>query len=1145
MSKLSTILENEKEIRFCSCVIKLQGKPSEKNMNTFNEKRPKVWLDYFNDIVKDDLMDIHVRKLHVLKNNIGAYMFPLKNKNSNVLLYNPFDINLRTQVKGKKGKFLHSEKRKNSTYLCKEKKNKLTFDDLVWNNKLKKYMPAHPHVQNVKYSQNAKGVMKGQTDNSEARDSRDKHCLPLCNDAKGLTFNGTLKTSPLRSKGCCKNGNWRLKLRGKENQCGNEKIYVNECPPGVSKSQGQKEGRNEEHNKGENIGETKRTYYNAADITKRIFESNVEETGEQLKREILLQSENIKNFLMQQKEDNILKIQDEKSGRAKIVSNRKIEIGQVIFIEESFLETSILLNDLWETFNSLNEEQKKALDYINEFINMGTKEKIKEAQHISEEIMKNRVNTSSFTNANEEKHNDAKNYDPRCEMEEPRLDEADGGDTLREHLFKPVQMHSWENKEEVFSRGNAFIHSLMKFETFTDILKNAFISPGDKKKIMLFRDASFLKHSCFPNASYCLMGNRKICFLAMRTINMYDEITISAINELYASIEYRKSKLYEVKSVTCSCNRCLQIIDEERHILCSVCKYSYVSKKINEKYVAAMKHKKQLYSEQTGGDTTLVNAQPGGVPDDLDLGTDKVCTFPRGIQDKLEHYSVHSNGWKPREKSDHFLPHSFENSKVNGSAGKNAQGVRTGTRFDNNSDSSICSGNVTQRNGVRSSEEMHADPVNPKICYSRAISRNPYSEWRGENREDEGSSEHMKTLHAKLTCERGGAISFGSPSFLHHDKDESLDVTLLGSSPFSKYQKGEDLDAHYSAVGMGTTRCYTKQGDDRKEAPSTSCVMCNVGSERCHLKKIKNVSKNCNCGDVHSSDGMENVKNTLSKQEKGKSTRSDIKEETCAEEEEKMTNLGRSITCAELFHIYTFEKSIDLDNNLENILNMQNMEENIGYCKFRNDKKWICERCQECISEFSMPLESERYFIQEYIIIKEKKNDIRSKIHMESIINKIEKSLLYIMAILGQKHWLYAAFNLLIADIGFSFYSYDSLSLNNKYLLKIFQAFNNFVYFIQMKCPYSIHTDLVPIVLRFLIISIKTCNYKTFYEFSRSGFLELIKQKYGIWDVSYLSLLYAFKMCYQLSSTGTIPNKKSLLILTGLAQENILRSHMC
>lgn len=796
-------------------------------------------------------------------------------------------------------------------------------------------------------------------------------------------------------------------------------------------------------------------HYSDENIIKNVFERDIRTIGYEVENEIIFQSESIKNALTKDKYDNIIMIQDKECDKIKLVANKNIEIGDVIFIEDCFLETSIDLNDLWKTFNSLNNEQKTQLNYITEFININKKNKKKDIEIYNQN--KNSILKKHDQNGDKNRYisyqdRDRSNYESDYIIERlSNFREIKEGNTYKHNLSNIGSSEVYvpkmdtekinstiieSSKADFFKRKTTddeqYINNLIKFEAFTDILKNSFISPKNKNNILLFKKAYFLNHSCFPNSSYCFMDNNKICFIAMRKINMYDEISISFINELYASIEYRKKKLSDIKNTSCSCNRCLQIIDENRNILCSFCKYVYVTNKIDEQYKKAMETKNKLLLEN----------------EKYNFGGQSVGSFGVNTLEQIPNKTkpVGNGNMQSEEVNDNIYMNNINYLK---SANKRSN------MFDNTT-------NIKINNYAYRSESL-----------------------KGYKKENEENKYYKHQTYFGNMGEMTRGI-----------KNDS------GSSP-------ENFNNYIPFSTQGNNRICNKENKFEKDD---------------HIFQKSNLLNSALLDS--NSDGTKR-KNKMRPNYK-------------------------------LPKVSSLENNINLDSNLLDILNTKNVEEQIGYCKLHNNNTWKCDRCIENISEYSIPLSSESLFIKEYTIIKEKINN--EKCDIESIISKIEKSLLYVIAILGKKHWLYAAFNYLIADLSFSLYNnhidysdYNNCSCYKDHkksdipsqaiLLKGFKSFHIFLDFIQINCPYTIHTDLVPLVLKFLIILIYTYNYESFYDFAKSGFLELIKQKYGPWDISYISLLYSFKICYeQINNSGT-QNIKILFSLAELAKSNMSTNH--
>ncbi|CAA9987370.1 SET domain protein, putative [Plasmodium knowlesi strain H] len=1056
--------DNPNEVEFCCRVIKWQGKNNECKNNQRNERSPKVWLDYYNDVVRDDLKDIKVNTLFNVKRDMLTKRVYPKNKNSALLLHNPFDFSLKKKHNRNEGKSNSGVKSAHCN-VSTERKKKIFFEDFVWNNELKRYVKleridGRQHKKHGEHAMQSGAPRQGANCGKSIR--RSNSCMGLDNRAGPINnqTNGASQQKYTCLSGACALATYQQKNGFAEipeppveesnvRRCfypgGAQKEYSNGHPgatpngypndhpngypndhpngypndhpngypndhpngypherhrvdPIAARSAGRLDDRSADpsaflaaYQRGYE-GAEPRTYtssnYNAAvatypnapttDVAHRI--------SEELKTMILEKSQALKNDTMRNNHgENILMVQDEKTGRAKIVANKRIEIGQVIFIEECVLETSILLENLWDTFYSLDNDQKTKLDKICEYMNMGKENRRGTHMHtgvsprVAEEELPKLV--SILTDGSE--HTTGKgggnrtrliSYCRSAENENEKCKRRIAHGTLTGSNF---QDGGEEKKKKKSTKGN-FVNDLIKFETFTDILKNSFISPKDKTKIMLFQYASLLNHSCFPNASYSYIDINRICFISMRTINRYEEITISLIDELYASIHHRRSKLNEVKNGTCFCNRCSQIIDEERHILCPLCKYSYVRKEIDLK---------SLKNGYHNGGTNATHLGDASEPS-------SVGTFQGGvIQTRQTPTQVISTG-----------------EKVGTPLGESLPG--------------------------------YTRPTQKKI--------------------------HLEREEAKI-------------------------------SYFSSQSVVEDT-RYYSGTANKSEDIITKKNMTKMEKDSEEPSMRSISrTDKAELSK-----------DIQKK--MPNAR--------------------ILPWEEDINN--RNKVPGVKFNILKFEQSLNIGNILMLIWNTQNERNEIGYCKFQNNEElWICDTCGEEVSSCALPVESEKNFTKEYTVLREIINNYQfdSEYSVDNILNTIERSLVYIIGILGEKHWLYASFNYLMADLCFSLCCYSSDESNwDRYLLKGFNSFQNFLWFIQTRSPHSIHTDLVPLVLKFFLVCIYTCNYKTLYEFARSGFLELIRQKYGPWNIPFICLHLSFEMCYA-HINCTLPICREILLV--------------
>ncbi|SOV76189.1 SET domain protein, putative [Plasmodium sp. gorilla clade G3] len=1096
------LLENKKEIGFCSCVIKVKEKKVIEENKDINGNNAKVWLEHFNDIISEDIKNMmnnkNRLKLHKslnLINNLQLCNNKLDCKNINVLLNNPFGFDLNKIVHEK----IKEKEYKNNNNFDDDKVNiskelsrnntKVSYDDYIWNNELKRYMSLKESQSvyqfNGKHTKRYKTCFDMSNSNHHNRSMRDKmEILKSENVYINNNYDNNINNISLSDVDMHNNFNVSKKKEEStifnNNNNNNNEYTKKETYLKISS------------NKKQNItydsnNENRRNNNNYNDVY-----INQKKKKTVLNNEIFNESYDIKYKTIRQNYNNILIIQDKNNKKAKIVANKKVEVGQILFIEQELLETAILFDDLWETFNMLNEDQKKQINYIihlkyykNEYdniSNINNKESvIKEDEYLEDKKNIPYSNDNNTYNHHYNKNNIANQNDMVFEEFTNNNNNNNNSDKYKESIYH--------------FRNDTFIDKLKQFEKFTDILKNSFISSSNKSKIKLFKHASFLNHSCFPNASYCFIDNKNICILAMRTINMYDEITISLINELYTSIQYRNEKLNKIKNITCSCNRCLQIIDEERNILCAVCKYSYVSKKINQKYMSTIryqpndskenddKNENDKKNESYNNNFLKYNTLNGEKKDIMNTPNYK----NREIYDENYLYKYNNN---TNYKETHLNKYEYNN---------------------------ISKSNLGKNNILEKIEGNITYPSN--ITYTNFLNNSEGSKRHNTDNINKSQNLLFGTKYKISQNKLDHAKCFGEISAEHyipHNNNKSLHNICNNNTFFSNNENAYEVNKSKIELIIKNNIKKRPYEKDKIEVPNTFNSANALLSTTSLYNNIYNNSNNSNNN------------NNIKHYEYNNNNNMDIEENYCLTN----NNINSNVT-----YNSHFPFSIKLKNNFLHILNVKNVDdEKIGYCKFVNNEEWICAVCNNSISKYVMPLKSEYFFIIQYNAIKEKINT--NNFELPLLINNIEETLSYIISILGEKHWLYASFNYIIADICFSLYS--SNSLNKNYISTCFNAFYNFFYFIQIQCPQAIHTDLVPLVLKFFIICIYTGNYKTIYNLATSGFLELIKQKYGSWDVSYICLQRAFKMCYEHMNNRKIMDRMTILKLADIANNNIL-----
>ena len=84
--------------------------------------------------------------------------------------------------------------------------------------------------------------------------------------------------------------------------------------------------------------------------------------------------------------------------------------------------------------------------------------------------------------------------------------------------------------------------------------------------LALYEFASLPKHSCDPNMIYYFRTNGAVVFIALRDIEVGEELTLSYLRGVYyAPLEARQSELKARFSLSCACPRCIKEASNESH----------------------------------------------------------------------------------------------------------------------------------------------------------------------------------------------------------------------------------------------------------------------------------------------------------------------------------------------------------------------------------------------------------------------------------------------------------------------------------------------------------------------------------------------------------------------------------------------------
>ncbi|CDJ33853.1 uncharacterized protein EMH_0056800 [Eimeria mitis] len=123
----------------------------------------------------------------------------------------------------------------------------------------------------------------------------------------------------------------------------------------------------------------------------------------------------------------------------------------------------------------------------------------------------------------------------------------------------------------LMARANKRIELAKPFKSFLAKMKRNAHGLPSTGRWGLYPKAAMLNHSCEPNVTYRNLEGLLVYF-ATRDISAGEEISMTYIDQLYASASFRSKRLLQTKCFTCKCARCGSMNDKERRILCPSCR---------------------------------------------------------------------------------------------------------------------------------------------------------------------------------------------------------------------------------------------------------------------------------------------------------------------------------------------------------------------------------------------------------------------------------------------------------------------------------------------------------------------------------------------------------------------------------------------
>ncbi|CBZ49663.1 conserved hypothetical protein [Neospora caninum Liverpool] len=176
-----------------------------------------------------------------------------------------------------------------------------------------------------------------------------------------------------------------------------------------------------------------------------------------------------------------------------------------------------------------------------------------------------------------------------------------------------------------------------------------------------------------------------------------------------------------------------------------------------------------------------------------------------------------------------------------------------------------------------------------------------------------------------------------------------------------------------------------------------------------------------------------------------------------------------------------------------------------NYCVYEGEDCWHCYTCQKTFRDEDLPTGMERYLVGKYGVLREK----FGRPCPEEWSDECGKLLRTVEKVLGVEHWLYAAGQLLLAQL------YLGMWMGGLVVDEIFSKATEhaatFLDFANRFVPEALSTDAAPLLVALLRIQLFSGQWKDFVDsIEHYGILTVIRDGLGKWDEVYASFASAY-----------------------------------
>ncbi|KAL8434849.1 hypothetical protein ACSSS7_002815 [Eimeria intestinalis] len=206
------------------------------------------------------------------------------------------------------------------------------------------------------------------------------------------------------------------------------------------------------------------------------------------------------------------------------------------------------------------------------------------------------------------------------------------------------------------------------------------------------------------------------------------------------------------------------------------------------------------------------------------------------------------------------------------------------------------------------------------------------------------------------------------------------------------------------------------------------------------------------------------------------------------------------------------------------------------YCQRGADGSWVCYTCMGRFTDEEMPVGMEAYFERLYVQLQNRfnlPNTPQWTVDVGSLIKSIE-------AVLGTQHWLYAACNLLLAQLYLG--QWAGGMIRDSIFDRSLKHAELFINFVESTTREALHVDSAPLVVSLMRVLLFNGRWSVFEEWVAKGRLAIVQDCMGSWDETYVSFSQAHEYLLSCRARGELPQLSVLHRFAHTSQHSIVEA---